>query len=98
MPREEIVQHRVRRERDEIAAVVVGNDLHVLRQDVIVQLSRLRLDALQHVLRLFAGAHENHAFHGVIRLVEAELPETRRVSDLDSRRHPSRAPARCSSP
>ena len=85
MPRNEIVQHGMRRQRDEIAPVVVRHDLHVLRQHVVVELLRLRLDALEHRLRLLAGAHEDDAFDRVVRLVEAELAESRRVSDRDRR-------------
>ena len=62
---------------DQVAAVVERVDLHVLRQDAVVQLPRLRLDALQHRLRLLAGAHQDDAFHGVVLVVEPELAEAR---------------------
>ena len=84
MPRSRLSRHGARRQRDEIAAVVVRHDLHVLRQHVVVELARLRFDALEHHLRLLAGAHEDDAFDRVVLFVEAELAEARRVADLDA--------------
>ena len=69
--------------RDQLAAVVERDDLHVLRQDASLSSRGLRLDALEHHLRLLAGAHQDDAFDGVVRCHEAELPEPRRVADHD---------------
>ncbi len=43
---------------------------------------RLVFDPLQHVLGLFAGAHQHHAFHGVVAIHVAEFAEARRDADL----------------
>jgi len=40
---------------------------------VAIQLPRLLLDALEHDLRLLAGAHQNHALDRVVLVVEAKL-------------------------
>ena len=68
---------------DEVGAVVEGDDLHVLGQDAGVELLGLRLDALQHVLRLLAGAKHDDAFDGVVLLADAELAEPRRDAERD---------------
>ncbi len=52
---------------------------------MVVQLASLRLDALEDHLRLLARAHEDDALDRIVRLVEPELPEPRRVADLDLR-------------
>ena len=78
---QQIVFDRARRQLHQVAAVVEGTHFDVGRQDVFVQLLRFRLDAFQHVLRLLAGEHQDHAFDGVVRLVEAEFAEARRVAD-----------------
>ncbi len=80
---QEIGLHGSRREPDQIAPIVKGLDLHVLRQDRAVQLVGLRLHGLENRLRLLAGAHQDDAFYGVVIVVESELPETRRTPDYD---------------
>ena len=82
-PAEEIVFHDARRQRDQVHAVVERVNLHVLRQDVIVQFFGLRFGELEHGLRLLARAHQDHAFHRIVAIIESELPEARRVADHD---------------
>ena len=48
---------------------------------MLVQLLGFCFDALQHVLRLLAAEHHDHAFDGVIGLVESEFTQPRRVAD-----------------
>ena len=70
--------------RTEIAAIVVGTDFYVGRQDAAVHLVGFLLDASKHVLRLLAAAHEDDAFDGVVVFFsETEDAEARRVADLD---------------
>ena len=57
-------------------------DLHVIGQDVAVELLRLRLDPLQHVLGLRAGQCQHHALHRVVLAHVAELAQPRRDADL----------------
>ena len=66
---------------DQVDAVVERMNLDVLGQDVVVELLRLRLDPLQHVLGLFAGALQDHALHRVVLFLVAELAQSR--SDAD---------------
>ena len=56
-------------------------DLDVLRQDLLVEFLRLRLDPLQHVLGLRAGTQRDHALHRVVLLLETELAQPRRDAD-----------------
>ena len=65
----------------QVAAVVIGADLHVLGQHLFVQLLGLLLDALQDVLGLFAAAHQDDAFHRVVVLVEPEFPQARGMAN-----------------
>ena len=51
---------------DQRGEIVEGMDLHVLRQDPPVELPRLRLDPLQHVLGLAARQRQDHALDGVV--------------------------------
>ena len=80
----------------EVAAVVERADLHVLRQDRVVQLPRLRLDALEHRLRLLALAQQDHALDGVVPSLKPNWPRRGACPIDDLRRRPSRARAcRC---
>ena len=74
---------RVRGQPHQIAAIVERHHFDVRRQDAVVQLFGFCFDALEHVLRLLAGEHQDDAFDGVIRLVEAEFAEARRAADGD---------------
>ena len=82
MPRSRLSFHHAGGQRDQVGAVVEGHDLDVLGQDLFVELLGLGLDALQDVLGLFAGSHQDDAFHGVILFLEAELAQARRDADL----------------
>jgi hypothetical protein len=81
MPRSRFSLHDVGRQVDQIGPVVIGNDLDVLGQELLVQFLRLRLDALEHVLGLFAGAQQDDAFDRVVLLLVAELAQPRRDAD-----------------
>ena len=72
---QQILLHDIRRQLDQIGPVVKRHDLDVLGQDLFVEFLRLRLDAFQNVLRFFAGAQEDHAFHRVVLLLVAELAQ-----------------------
>ena len=63
---------------------------------LFIQLLGLRFDAFQHILRLFAAPHHDDAFDGIIRFVEAELAQARRVSDGNIAPSFTSAPAFCS--
>src|SRR5690349_13097850 len=80
---QQIVLDRSCRERDQLTAVVERVDLDVLRENAGVELLRHRLDALEHRLRLLAGAHQNDALDRVILIVITELSQPRRVSNDD---------------
>ena len=71
---------------DEIAAVIVGADFYVRRQERFVDLVGFFLDAFEDVLGLFAAAHQDDAFDGVVILLllglKTEDAETRRVADF----------------
>src|SRR5581483_6344452 len=64
-----------------VAAIVVGANLDIRRQDLLVELVGLLLNALKHVLGLLAAAHHDNAFNRIVRLVETEFTETRRIPD-----------------
>ena len=68
---------------DQLAAVVIRQDLDVLREHVIVQLLGHLLDLLQHHLGLLAHAHQDDAFDRIVLVHESELAQPRRVPDLD---------------
>ncbi len=85
---QQVVFHRVGGELHQFAAVVVGVDLDVLGQDVLVELLGLCLDAFQHILRLLAAPHQDDAFDRIIVLLEAELAQARGVADAAPRRCP----------
>ena len=78
---QQIAFHDLRRQFDQVAAVVEGQDLDVLGQDLLVEFLGLRFDALQDVLGFLAGAQQDDAFHGVILLLKAELAQARRDAD-----------------
>ena len=80
-PAQQVGLHGVRREPHQIAAIVERTHLDIRRQNPLVDFLRFRLDALQHGLGLLAAAHQDHAFHRVVHLVETEFTEPRRVPD-----------------
>ena len=79
----EVVLDRVDGELHQVAAVVERMDLHVRRQNAIVEFLGLLFHARQDVLGLLAGQHEDDAFDPVIVLLEAEFAQARRVADGD---------------
>src|SRR5579859_612450 len=70
---DQVAFNRVDGHPDQVATIVKWVNLYVRRQDVLVEVVGHCLDALQHVLRLFAAAHQDHAFDGVVRIHEAKL-------------------------
>ncbi len=74
--------HRVGGDADEIAAVVEGVNFYVGRQNLCVQFKSFLLDAFQDVLRLFAAAHQDYAFDGVVIFLESKFAQARRVADF----------------
>ena len=83
-PDDEVLEHRVRRQLHQVAAVVVGHDVHPRRQDVVrADVVDALVDALQRRLRLAAVAHEDDALDDVRLVVVADDAEARRVADVD---------------
>ena len=70
---------------DEIAAVIVGANFDVGRKKIAIDLDGFFLDTLKDVLRLFAAAHEDDAFDGVVIVfpfvLKAENAKARSVAD-----------------
>ena len=83
MPRSRLPSTVLGGELDQVGAVIEGHDLDVLGQDLLVQFLGLGLDALEHILGLFAGAQQDDAFHRVILFLIAEFAQARRDADLD---------------
>ena len=83
---EQVLEHRVRRHFDELAAVVVGNELHPGREQVVLaDVLEPLVHAFQGVRRLSAVAHEDDALDDVRVVVVADDAEARREADLDVR-------------
>ena len=74
---QQVVLDGSRREMNEIAAIVERQDLHVLRQDLAVELRGLSLNALEDGLRLLAGSQRDDALDGIVLILVAELTEPR---------------------
>src|ERR1700676_980182 len=72
---------------DQVAAVVERADFHVRGKNVAIEVCGFLLNGLQNRLRLFAAAHEDDAFDGVIVFLGAGLKtenaEAGRVADFD---------------
>src|SRR6185437_14013722 len=77
----QVVLNRVDGQLHQVAAIVKRTHLYIGRQEAAVQILGLRFHSLQHILGLFAAPHQDHAFDRVVNVVEAELPQTRRVPD-----------------
>src|SRR5690242_16230171 len=80
---QQVVLHRVSGQIHQPAAVVEGKNLHVLGENLLVELPGLFLHAFEHGLRLLAAAHEDDAFDRIIVALEAELAQAGRVADHD---------------
>ena len=78
---EQIVFDCPRRQVDEVTAVVEREDLHILRQDLVVELLGLLLNPLEYGLCLLACAQLDHAFDRVVLVLVAEPAESRRGAD-----------------
>src|SRR6185437_13328074 len=70
---QEVAFNRVDSHPDQVATIVKRMNFDVRRQDVLVEVVGHCLDALQDVLRLFAAAHQDHAFDRVVCVHEAKL-------------------------
>ena len=79
----QIVLDRARGERDQITTVVEGVNLHVLRQHMLIHVSRHGSHMLEHHLRLFADAQQDDSLHRIVSIVEPKLTQTRCLPDLD---------------
>src|SRR5487761_726817 len=79
----EVVLDGVDGQPNQIAAVVVGMDFYVLWQDMLIEVVCFGLDSFQDVLCLFAGAHQDDAFDGVVVVHKAKFAEARRVTHDD---------------
>ncbi len=79
---DQVLEHRVRRELHEVAAVVVRHDVHARRQDVILpdEVDAV-VDAFERRRRLAAVAHEDDALHDVGIVVVTDDAEARRGAD-----------------
>ncbi len=80
-PEHHVVLDRVDCEPHQVAAVVERVYLDVRRQDAMVQLLGFLLNPGEHILRLLAAQHEDHAFDRVAIFLEAEFSQAWRVSD-----------------
>src|SRR5690242_16382376 len=82
---EEIAFYGVSGNADEVAAVVEGTDFDVGRKNGFIELLGFALDAGEDVLGLFAFAHKDDAFDGVVVVfgfvLEAEDAEAGSVAD-----------------
>ena len=94
MPQQQVVLHRIDGQPHQIAAVVIRDALSRPAAGCRAFSSLgLLFHSLQHVLRLLAAEHQNDAFHRVIRLIETEFAQSRRVTDrhvpdiADAHRH-----------
>ena len=76
--------HRLRRQLDQIAAVVERDNFDILGQDFIVEFLGLRLNPLQDVLGFFARAQQDDTLHGVVLLLVAEFTQARGDADGDA--------------
>ena len=85
-PERHIVQNGMRRDVDQVLAVINAFDPHARRQDVgIVDLRHLLLDTADRRQALFAAAHHDDAFDDVVIVVLAGDAEARLMADGDAR-------------
>ena len=81
---DQVLQHRVRGQLHQVAAVVVRHDVHAGRQDVVLpDVVDALVDPDQRRLRLAPVAHEDDALHHVRDVVVPHDAEPRRVADGD---------------
>ena len=74
------------RELGELAAIVIGNDLHARRQKIVFfDELELLLNSREHGIGLPAVAHQHDPLHDVVLVVVADHPEARRVAYRDVR-------------
>ena len=80
---QQILEHGVRRDLHEVAAVVIDLDGHPRRKAVLgLHLLHLPVDALQRRGRLSAVAHEHNPLHHVVDVVLADHAAARRVAQV----------------
>ncbi len=81
---QEVVQHRVRRQRNQRAAVVIGHQLDPGRQRaVLVHLGDLGLDRRQHIVGVVGPVHHDDRRGDVVIVVAPGDAEPRHVTDVD---------------
>src|ERR1035438_5126308 len=78
----EVVQHRVRGEVNQDAAVEEGNDLHAGRQDAVVELVDLGVDGVEGFVGVGAFAQKDDAFHDVAVISDLAVGVVDRLADL----------------
>ena len=69
----QVVLNRIGRQIDQVAAVVIGMNLDVGRQNLAIQFLCLGLHSFEYVLRLLAAQHEDDAFDCVVIFLKAEF-------------------------
>ncbi len=83
-PHEQVLEHRVRRELHQFAAVVVRDDVHAGRQDVVsADVVDAPVDAAEGRRRLAAVAHQHDALHDVGVVVVPDDPQAWRGANRD---------------
>jgi len=84
MPTSRFLEHRVRRDLDERAAVVIGDDLHAGGQEVVrPDVVDARVDPFKRGRRLAAVPHQDRALHDVRIGIMADDADARRRPQLD---------------
>src|SRR5512146_2786936 len=78
---QQVALYRVGGQVHQRAAIVIGQNLHVLGQNLLVELPGFFLYPLEHGLGLLAAPHEDDAFHGVIVFFETEFTQAGSVPD-----------------
>ena len=81
---QQVVMHRRQRMPDQGTAVVRGDDLHALGQDLVVELGHFPVDAVEHQRRVLAAAHQHQALHHFAVLVVGDRAAPRRRRELDA--------------
>src|ERR1700722_4526616 len=93
----QVVEDGMRSIVDEVFAVIIGDDLGVLREHHRIQLVYLGFDGLYHLCGILAFAHDHDRFHhvvlvdqgadpgGVDRIGSADTTQTGYIGDLDVR-------------
>ena len=83
-PHQQVLDHGVGGQLDQVGAVVIGLDVHPGRQDVVVgDLVDLVVDVVERLQRVAAVAHEDRPLHDVGVEILPHDPQARRMPDRD---------------